>query len=124
MSADALAAALAKLPPRELDRILDRVRSQRARTAAPRLTPEETALLGRINAALSDTDLRELKTLGRKMEAGSLSADEHERLTALTDRMEEMQADRIRAVAETAAARSVSFRELWEQLGLGQPADA
>lgn len=119
-----LVAALKKLPPAELDTILREVRTARTASGTDSLTAAETKLLDRINNAISPEAWREYKTLRLKLDSGTLNELEHARLIALTDRIEELQADRIQAVADMAALRDVPFGELWRQLGLGPTPNA
>lgn len=116
--------SLARLSTRDLNALLDGITAIRSQRLEPELTPTETALLERIDQAISRQEMDEYEQLRKKLETRTLSAAEHTRLIALSDRIEMLQADRIEAVAEMARSRDAAFRDLWLQMGLGQQPNA
>ena len=78
-------------------------------------------MLVRINQGLP-SELRErLAILRAKREDESLTDAEYEELTRLTDRAEELHADRMAALVELARLRGVSLPVLLERLGIHLP---
>jgi hypothetical protein len=67
-------------------------------------------------------ELRErLALLKARLEDESITDAEYEDLTRLSDRAEELQAERMAAMAELAKLRGVSLPELMNQLGIQFP---
>lgn len=86
--------------------------------APVRLSPKESQLLKRINASLSTIEWERYRILLGKRDAESLTEDEHAELIAFSDRIEEANARRMKAVAELARLRKTSVPALIESLGL------
>jgi hypothetical protein len=104
------------LPERE--QVFDRVLALQAERKAADLSKEESALLSRVSRGLPG-ELRERLTLLRaKREEETISDQEYDELTKLTDQAEELHADRMAALVELAKLRGVSLPMLMEQLGL------
>lgn len=120
-SADQIFAAIEQLPLPEIERLTDRVLALKAARRAPHLNADETSLLQRINQGLPDELRKRLNTLREKREASSINDPEYEELTHLTDQAEELQAERLAAMAELASLRGISLTALMDQLSIHFP---
>jgi hypothetical protein len=83
-----------------------------------RLSQQESALLQKINQGLPEAVWREYDSLIAKRRAETLTREEHTRLIAISDGIEEAHAERMSHVAELAQWRHVPLRELMDQLGI------
>lgn len=90
--------------------------------AAHRLDAEQSRLIEEINRGLSAVDWHHYYSLVAKRRSESLSDDEHAKLAALTDRIEELNARRMEQLAELARLRGVSLPDLLDGLGVAPPA--
>jgi hypothetical protein len=114
-------AAVDNLSLVELEEVFDYVLAVQAERKGPHLPPEESALLVRINQGLPDELRTRLSLLRDKREDGAISDAEYEELTNLTDRSEELHAERMAALAGLAKLRGVSLAALMDQLGIRFP---
>jgi hypothetical protein len=89
-----------------------------SRTAPRRLSPEESKLLKKINSSLSSIELEHYRVLLAKRDAEELTEQEQAELIALSDQIEEINARRMKAVAELARLRKMTVPVLMETLGL------
>ena len=87
----------------------------------PHLTANESALLSHINLGLSAEDRTRMRALIEKRDDETLIPLEWQELTALTDRLELLQAERLAALAEFAKLRGVTMDEVMKQLGIQFP---
>ena len=87
-------------------------------TESARLSPQESKLLKQINASLSAIESESYRILLAKRDAEELDAQEQMELIALSDKIEEANAHRMKAVAELARLRKTSLSALMETLGL------
>jgi hypothetical protein len=121
LSIEQIISAVSHLSLSELRHILDHILALQAERKAAHLPERESVLLIRINQGLP-CDLRTRLTLLRdKREDGTITDAEYEELTQLTDRAEEVHADRMAALVELATLRGVSLPVLLEQLGIHFP---
>lgn len=120
-STDQLLAAIEQLPWPEMNRLTDRLLTLRAARRAPHLSADETALFARINRVLLPADKARLHELIARREAETLTAVEQPELIELTDRLEELHADRVAALATLAQMRGVTLAAVMEQLGIRFP---
>ena len=91
--------------------------SQRRRSV-PHLSPEEGHLLSKINLGLSPTEWERYHTLVAQRKAETLTPDEQTALIALSDRLEEANAQRIEYLAELARIRHTTLNAVMSELGL------
>jgi hypothetical protein len=86
---------------------------------------DEEALLARIrqNSTLPREDQQRFDRLRRTRQAGKLTKPEERRLQALWQRVEQMNAVRLEALAELARGRGTDVRSLMRQLGLSENRD-
>lgn len=78
----------------------------------------EDQLLQRIHLNISLSDLEEYNRLTVLRKAEQLSADEHEKLLALTNRIEIAHAERMKYVAALARLRGVPLEKVTSDLGI------
>jgi hypothetical protein len=119
----AMAARAGLAPDRYVLRVLQE-RLTQDQVRPPDLPLEELALLERINEGLPEETWRRYHDLKAKRDAGTLTAEEHRELIALSDRIEAWNVRRLELAAEVARLRKMPFPELVRQLGLAAPADA
>lgn len=120
-SENAILAAIKQMPVPELERLVDQVIAIRAERVAPHLSIDESLLLARINQGLSVTERSRLRELIDKRDSVTLETAEWQELTALTDKLELLHADRLAAIAELARLRGITFDEVMAQLDIHLP---
>lgn len=113
--------AVRQMPIAELEQLVDQVIAIRAQRVAPHLTADESALLARINQGLPANDRARMRALTDKNDDETLVESEWQELTALTDRLEVLHADRLDALVELAKLRGVTLDEVMNQLGIQFP---
>lgn len=121
LSAEQIIEAVKNLNSRELDEVFATVLAVQAGRKAQSLSGLESALLTRINEGLPSQIRARLKYLRGRREDGTIADDEYEELTSLTDRAEEIQAERMAALVELARLRGKSLPSLMDQLGIRFP---
>ena len=89
----------------------------------PHLSPEEVRLLSKINLGISPHEWERYHELVARRKAETLTPDEQIELIALSDRIEEVNAQRIGYLAELARVRNTSLEVLIRELGLTPTAD-
>jgi hypothetical protein len=85
---------------------------------APRLSPEEAELLAKINLGLSPTEWERYHALVARRKAEILTPDEQTELIALSDSLEEANAQRLGYLAELARVRHTTLDAVMSELGL------
>jgi hypothetical protein len=121
MSLEELIKAADRLDETDLDRLLHQVVFLRARRKAKVLPEAEAQLLMKINQGIP-TDIRDrYQILRQKREAETLTEAEYKTLIDLSNRIEQIGAQRLEALASLAQLRQVSLLDLMETLGI-QPA--
>lgn len=116
-------AAVEQLPSDELEQFVNRILALRAARRAPYLSKAEAELLEQINQSLPENKRQRLRQLQHKRDSENISANEWTELAGLTDEVEEIYAQRMKAVAEWAALRGVAFGEAMKQFDLKLPED-
>lgn len=112
---------VAQLDTPALENLLSQVSLVLAQRKAPRLPKQESILLQQINAGVSDMIQKRYMELQTKLHHETISADEHQELLALIDRIELVDATHLQALLELAQLRQVSLQELMRQLGIRPP---
>ena len=120
-STEQLLGVIERMPLQEINHLSERVLAMRTAKLAPQLNANETALFACINQTLPAQDRERLAVLIAERENESLTAETQQELIRLTDQLEEMQADRLAALAELAQARGVTLPVVMKQLGLHFP---
>ena len=82
------------------------------------LSEQETTLLHKINHALPEEVHHEFITLRDRRDAEIITPAENERLSTVSDRIEELAAERAIALVELANLRQVSLMEVMHDLGI------
>jgi hypothetical protein len=94
------------------------------RRHVPRLSPEEARLLSKINLGVSPHEWERYHALVARRKAETLTPDEQAELIALSDRLEEVNVQRIGYLADLARVRYTSLEALIRELGLTPTSDA
>jgi hypothetical protein len=121
-----LAEAFNAAPKQEQERVKSAMRNllrlvPPAPKKARRLSKKETELFLKINRGLSDKQRRRLDELNEKIEESILSNKEHAELLRLTDRVEKLWVERLRAIIDLAKLRKMAPEELMRQLEIEPP---
>lgn len=124
LSSDDLLKAIEQLDTSELDRFVERLLDLRAQRNAPRLSPQETELLARVNRGLPSGLAERYQELVERRRAGTLAPQQHDELLRLSDQVEHLEAERVEALAELAGLRGTSLTRLMADLGIQAPPDA
>jgi hypothetical protein len=85
---------------------------------APQLSPRESELMQVINRSLSQVEWERYHELVAQRQAETLTPDEQVELIAISDRIEEANAERIEYVAELARLRNTTLPALMKELDL------
>ena len=122
---EAASKAFLKLMPsfdyNSLQEIADQAFLAIAKRRAPSLSKQETELMAIINTALPSAEWAKVQELYGKTEAGTISKAELKEYGLLTDKMEEIAANRLYAIAELAKIKHMTAKELMNKLGLIKP---
>ena len=121
LSPEQIISAVSRLSLPELEQVFDYVLALQAERKAARLSAAESALLIRINQGLPSELCGRIAVLRARRENEVITDVEYEELTRLTDRAEELHADRMAALVELAKLRGVSLPVLMDQLGIHFP---
>ena len=121
LSTEQIISAVTHLSLSELEQVFDHVLALQAERKAAHLSAAESALLARINQGLPSALRERIACLRARREAEIITDAEYEELTRLTDRAEELHADRMAALVELAKCRGVSLPGLMDQLGIHFP---
>ena len=90
----------------------------------PHKSLAEAELLQQIDLGFPSDWWERYEALKAKRRAEALTSEEHTRLIEMSDRLEEANARRMRALVELASLRSMTLEALMERLGLQTPAHA
>ena len=121
LSTEQILSAVSHLSLPELEQVFDHVLALQAARKAAHLSAAESALLARINQGLPAALRERIACLRDKREDETITDAEYEELTRLTDRAEELHADRMAALVELAKCHGVSLAALMDQLGIHFP---
>lgn len=118
ISTEQLLSAADQLPDDQLQALAQQVARLAARRRSSALTPSESDLLRRINLEPNAQRVARYHELRARRLSDSLNEAEARELLELSDWLEEMHAERLRAVAELAQARGLSLDEMMQRLGV------
>jgi hypothetical protein len=118
VSTEQLLQAVKQLPTDELATFVAQVLALRAQREAPPVTRAESELLLRVNQGIPADLQQRYEDLIAKRRSETLTLEEHTELLALTDQVEQLEADRIAALAELARLRHISVTDLMRDLGI------
>jgi hypothetical protein len=116
-----LVKAAAQLPQAEFDDLVARLAVVRAQRRVPHLAREEAKLLLRINRGLSEKQRKRFYELIDKRRAETITPPELRELLKLTEKAEQLNVERIEALAKLAKLRGVTLRKVMQQLGIKTP---
>lgn len=85
---------------------------------APGLPSRESELMARLQTLFPSEQTREYRTLCDASDAGTITEPERARFLALLEQRDLQNAERLEIVAEIAALRNVSVREMMTTLGI------
>lgn len=115
---DQLLEAALQMPRDELETFVIRLFTLKATQEAPSLSEREAEILLQINQGLPAAVQERLNELIDQRDARTISAKELRELKKLTDRVELLDAERLKLLTELAHLRGVPLRKLINQLGL------
>jgi hypothetical protein len=121
LSTEQILSAVSHLSLPELEQVFDHVLALQAERKAAHLSAAESALLARLNQGLPAALRERIACLRDKREDETITDAEYEELTRLTDRAEELHADRMAALVELAKCHGVSLAALMDQLRIHFP---
>jgi hypothetical protein len=107
-----------RLDSKDYEKFVTTVNKLRAEQQPDTLSPQEAALLKKINYGFPIEKWQRLQDLDVKMEETSLSEQEYTELTSLTDTYEKYCVQRIRLLKKLALLRNMSMEETLHKLGL------
>jgi hypothetical protein len=113
--------AVEQMSAEDLDKLVRNVLEIQASRRAPHLSQEQANLLRQINLNLPEPERERLRELQDKRIAEELSPDEYAELAVLTDKLEELHAQRMDAISKLADVRGVSLKEMLAQLNISLP---
>lgn len=118
MSVDELFKAVDDLSEADLENLMCRVRAARTRRNPSVLSEQETTLLLKINHALPEELHQEFIALRDRRNNDIITDTEYERLTEVSDRIEELAAERAGELVELANLRQMSLMQVMDDLGI------
>jgi hypothetical protein len=118
MSIDELIKAANQLDETDLDLLLHQVVFLRASRKTPVLPEARAQFLLKINQGIPADLLIQYQALRKKRNAETLTDSEHTNLIQLSNRIEQIGAQRLEALAGLAQLRQVSLLDLMETLGI------
>jgi hypothetical protein len=107
-----------RLDNRSLDTFIENIISLRVRREMPKQQIQESILLKKINKSLPVEQMERFRHLNKKRLDNTLSEKEYSELLVLLEKIEKLNALRIKPIAALAQLRNVSTRELIKQLGI------
>jgi hypothetical protein len=124
VSRESLLKAIEQLSPLELDQLVIEVLSLRERRGWARLTTAESDLINRINQGLPESVRSRYDELIDRRRNEVLSAEELDELLCLTSQVEQLEGNRLEALAELARLRGIWLTALMAELGIPPHNDA
>lgn len=123
LSIDELLKAVEQLSQSEFEPFVSQVIALRARRRAPSIPRTEAELLLKINQGIPSEIQKRYDELTAKRQAEMLTPDdaEYDELLRLTDRVENLDAQRLKYLVELANLHGTSLNDLIEDLGIRSP---
>ena len=121
MSLTELLHAANELDELDLDVLVDQILLLRAQRKSSVLSEDETRLLLQINQGVPEEMHQQYRSLVVKRDAETLTDDEYETLSALSDRIEVLAAARAGALVQLANLRQIPLMQLMDNLGIQTP---
>ena len=124
VNTEGLLESVRNLPNDQLQEFAEQVLRLSASRRSPSLSTSETEALKEIHRPLPADIVARYRELAGKRDAGTLVADEHRELCALSDWLEQRNAERLGHVADLARSRGVTLSDMMGQLGLENLVDS
>lgn len=121
MNTQQIISTVRRMPLADLDELVDEVLTIQAERRAPHLSGEESKLMRTIQRRLSESKQNRLRELQALRDKGKFSVGGYAELAAITDELEEIHADRMKALLELANLRGTSVAEQMNQIGINLP---
>jgi hypothetical protein len=121
VSLNELLHAANELDELDLDVLVDQILLLRAQRKSSVLSEDETRLLLQINQGVPEEMHQQYRSLVVKRDAETLTDDEYETLSALSDRIEVLAAARAGALVQLANLRQIPLMQLMDNLGIQTP---
>src|SRR5271166_2147987 len=118
VNTEGLLESVRNLPNDQLQEFAEQVLRLNASRRSPSLSTSETEALREIHRPLPAHIVARYRELVGKRIAGTLAADEYRELCALSDWLEQRNAERLGHVADLARSRGLVLSEMMGQLGL------
>ncbi len=115
---------LARLTSRQLETVIEQAELLRLQRRRSVLSTQESDSMRIINRGLSREQSARLEQLQEKLRQETITKREHQQLLRLTDELERLGADRLKALIELAAIRKTSVPKLMIEMGLTEAAYA
>lgn len=113
--------SMGKLDNQELERVLGRLSIVLAQRKAPNLPAKEARLLQTINHSIDLVSQERYQFLCQKLDAKTLTTEEHKEFTSLIGEIELADAERLTALVELASLRKVPLEQLMLELNIETP---
>jgi len=124
VNTEGLLESVRNLPNDQLQEFAEQVLRLNASRRSPSLSTSETEALREIHRPLPANTVERYRELVQKRDAGTLAGDEHRDLCALSDWLEQRNAERLGHVADLARSRGLMLSEMMRQLGLEHLVDS
>jgi hypothetical protein len=121
MTLDELLKAATQLSEPDLETLVSQMLLLRARRRSPTLLAQESALLLQINHSIPADLHQRYQSLAEKRDAELLTDEEYAELLRLSDRIENLTAQRAEALVTLSTLRQVSLLQLMDDLGIQSP---
>lgn len=121
LSSQQIISGVQTMPLDELEQLVKNVLAVRAERIAPHLSGEESKLLRIIQKTPVKKNLLRMKELQALRDEEKLSPEGFAELAKLIEKLEELHAERMNAVAALADLRGVTFQTAMKQIGLRLP---
>ncbi len=117
-SVEQLLDAVSQLPPEEIASLTEKLIALRATRSAAHVEAGEAQILLQINRVPSTAFRQRYDELVVKGQAETLSDSEHAELITLSDEYEQLEFERVQAMADLARLRKKSLSDLMTELGI------
>ena len=115
---------MARLTTRQLERVIEQAAFLRLLKSKGALSARESNLLQIINRGLTAEKSARLDELQARLRDETIGEREHAQLLRLTEELERLGAERLKALIELSAIRKTSVAQLMEELNLAEAAYA
>lgn len=115
---------LARLTARQLETVIEHASALRLQKRKAVMSERESEILRVINRGLSAEKSARLEQLQEKLRQETIRPREHQQLLRLSDELEKLAAERLKALIELASLRKTSVPKLMSEMGLNGAAYA